>query len=43
LSLISASNKGTFPVWYELHRLIESHIDKRIANESQGEGCDNEK
>ena len=39
LSLISASKEGTFSVWYELHRLIESHIDKRIANESQEEEC----
>ena len=39
LSLISASNDSTFPLWYELHRLIESHIDKRIANESQKEEC----
>ena len=39
LSLISGSKGGTFPIWYELHRLIESHIDKRIANESQEEEC----
>lgn len=39
LSLISASKEGTFSVWYELHRLIESHIDKRIATESREEEC----
>lgn len=39
LSLISASKEGTFSIWYELHRLIESHIDKRIATESQKEEC----
>lgn len=39
LSLISGSKGGTFPIWYELHRLIESHIDKRIATESQKEEC----
>lgn len=39
LSLITSSTKRytTFPIWYELHRLIESHIDKRIATESQEE------
>jgi len=39
LNLISASKEGTFPIWYELHRVIESHIDKRIATESQKEEC----
>jgi len=39
LSLISGSTNSTFPIWYELHRLIENHIDKRIATESQKEEC----
>ena len=40
LSLVSGSTASTFPIWYEFHRLIESHIDKRIATESQKEECE---
>jgi len=39
-SLMSGSTRDdSFMYWYQFHNLIESHIDKRIAEESQKEEC----
>jgi len=33
----ATTQKDTFTYWYDLHKEIESHIDKRIVNEEPRE------